>query len=78
MQQSMDFAFSRMALGGAGNCDAFHVAVSFGLAPSCPVLPVEQPIDRADKALYVANAAGQSRAVIWDMSMTMPLVAASA
>ena len=47
----------------------FHVTASFGLTLLVPELPVEQSIDRADKALYAAKAKGRNRAVIWDESM---------
>ena len=47
----------------------FHVTVSLGLAPLDPDLPVEQSIDRADKALYAAKHAGRNRAMIWDGTM---------
>jgi diguanylate cyclase (GGDEF)-like protein len=47
----------------------FHVTVSFGLAPLDGQLPVEQSIDRADKALYAAKAQGRNRVVSWDASM---------
>jgi diguanylate cyclase len=48
----------------------FNVTVSFGLTLLDPDAPVEQSIDRADKALYVAKSTGRNRAVIWDASMT--------
>jgi len=48
---------------------AFHVTVSFGLTALEPDIPVEQSIDRADKALYVAKARGRNRVVVWDASM---------
>jgi diguanylate cyclase len=47
----------------------FHVTVSFGLTALDPDLSVEQSIDRADKALYVAKAKGRNRVVNWDPSM---------
>jgi diguanylate cyclase len=47
----------------------FHVTVSFGLTLLDPDLAVEQSIDRADKALYVAKARGRNRAITWDASM---------
>ncbi len=48
---------------------AFHVTVSFGLTLLDPDIPVEQSIDRADKALYVAKAMGRNRVITWDASM---------
>jgi diguanylate cyclase len=50
----------------------FQVTVSFGLAPLDANAPVEQSIDHADKALYVAKMTGRNRVVTWDESMTMP------
>jgi diguanylate cyclase len=49
----------------------FHVTVSFGVTLLDPDLPVEQSIDRADKALYVAKAKGRNRAITWDASMNV-------
>jgi diguanylate cyclase (GGDEF)-like protein len=47
----------------------FHVTVSFGLTSLDPDISVEQSIDRADKALYVAKTKGRNRVVRWDVSM---------
>lgn len=56
----------------------FHVTVSFGLTLLDPDIPVEQCIDRADKALYVAKGAGRNRSVAWDASMNgLPAAAAA-
>lgn len=55
----------------------FHVTVSFGLAPLDGQLPVEQSIDRADRALYAAKALGRNRIVSWDGSMNGPPAAAA-
>jgi diguanylate cyclase len=49
----------------------FHVTVSFGVASLDGDAPVEQSIDRADRALYVAKTTGRNRVVDWDASMTM-------
>ena len=50
----------------------FRVTVSFGVALLDGDAPVEQTIDRADKALYVAKTTGRNRAVAWDASMATP------
>ncbi len=47
----------------------FLVTVSCGLALLDPDVPVEQSIDRADKALYIAKAGGRNRAITWEASM---------
>ena len=47
----------------------FHITASFGLTTLAFDIPVEQSIDRADKALYVAKMQGQNRVVVWDPSM---------
>jgi diguanylate cyclase (GGDEF)-like protein len=47
----------------------FQVTVSFGIASLDGSVPVEQSIDHADKALYVAKMAGRNRVVAWDGSM---------
>lgn len=43
----------------------FHVTASFGLTLLEPDSPVEQSIDRADKALYLAKAGGRNRTMTW-------------
>ncbi len=48
---------------------AFTVTVSFGMALLDAELAVEQSIDRADKALYVAKEQGRNRVVDWNPSM---------
>ena len=47
----------------------FLVNVSLGLTLLDPDIAVEQSIDRADKALYVAKVTGRNRTVIWEASM---------
>lgn len=56
----------------------FHVTVSSGLALLDPDLPVERAIDRADKALYAAKAAGRNRTLAWDEIMNGPPATAAA
>jgi len=48
---------------------AFNVTASFGLTLLDPDVPVEQSIERADKALFAAKARGRNCAVLWDASM---------
>ncbi|WP_374653032.1 diguanylate cyclase [Dongia sp.] len=64
----------REELGGlsheAQGRDAFHITTSFGLTLLDADMPVELSIERADKALYAAKAAGRNRSVIWDSSMS--------
>jgi diguanylate cyclase len=48
----------------------FYVTVSIGLTLLDPDISVEESIDRADKALYVAKSSGRDRIVVWDPSMT--------
>ncbi len=47
----------------------FHVTFSAGLALLDPCIPVEQSIERADKALYAAKATGRNRIIIWNPPM---------
>ncbi len=49
---------------------SFNVTVSFGLTLLDPDVPVEELIERADKALYAAKAAGGNRTIVWDASTT--------
>jgi diguanylate cyclase (GGDEF)-like protein len=46
-----------------------RVTVSIGLAALDPDVPVEESIDRADKALYCAKLRGRDQTVAWDASM---------
>lgn len=52
-----------------GADDPIHVTASFGLTGLQPDVPVERSIDRADRALYAAKAAGKNCCVLWDGSM---------
>ncbi len=46
-----------------------HVSASFGLAALDPDASVETAIDRADKALYAAKAAGRNCVRVWQPGM---------
>ncbi len=48
----------------------FHVTISTGMTSLDSDVAVEQSIDRADKALYVAKASGRNKVVVWDQSMS--------
>jgi diguanylate cyclase len=48
---------------------AFEVTISIGLTALDCELPVQETVDRADKALYAAKAAGRNRSAVWDVSM---------
>jgi diguanylate cyclase (GGDEF)-like protein len=52
-----------------GEKEPARMTASFGLALLDPDIPVEASIDRADKALYAAKAAGRNCVRIWDASM---------
>jgi PleD family two-component response regulator len=47
-----------------------HATASFGLALLDPDVSIEESIDRADKALLMAKAAGRDRAITWDPGIT--------
>lgn len=49
--------------------EPLRVTASFGLSPLEPGQPVEEAIERADKALYAAKAAGRNRSVVWNASL---------
>jgi len=49
---------------------AITTTASFGLALLEPDISVEESIDRADKALLVAKAAGRNRVCSWDPAVT--------
>lgn len=48
----------------------FQITASFGVTLLDPDVSVEQSIERADKALYAAKAAGRDKVMIWDSSMS--------
>lgn len=47
-----------------------RATASFGITPLEPDLTAEECVDRADKALLVAKAAGRNRVIRWDPSVT--------
>lgn len=49
---------------------AIFITVSFGITLLDSDVSVEESINRADMALYVAKRSGRNRACIWDPSMT--------
>ncbi len=52
-----------------GENEPIHIFASFGVTLLDPDLPVGSSIDRADKAMYAAKAAGRNCVRIWDASM---------
>jgi diguanylate cyclase (GGDEF)-like protein len=52
-----------------GGGATLHITMSFGIALLDPDVSVEQSIERADKAMYAAKAAGRNCTRIWDPSM---------
>jgi diguanylate cyclase len=60
---------------GADGCP-IHATASFGLAQLDPDASVEESIDRADKALLLAKAAGRNRTVTWNPAITTGTVLA--
>jgi len=52
-----------------GEESPIRISASFGLALLDPELQVRASIDRADKALYAAKAAGKSCVRVWDAAM---------
>lgn len=49
--------------------EPIHITASFGVTLLDPDVPVETSIDRADKAMYAAKAAGRNCVRIWDTAM---------
>lgn len=52
-----------------GSAELLQITMSFGLTMLDPDVSVEQSIERADKAMYAAKAAGRNCTRIWDVSM---------
>jgi diguanylate cyclase len=52
------------------NGEPIYMTASFGIATLDPDVPVEESIDRADKALLLAKAAGRNRVMTWDPAVT--------
>jgi diguanylate cyclase (GGDEF)-like protein len=53
----------------SGEGRPIHATASFGLTSLEPAISVEESIDRADKALLMAKAAGRDRVASWDPSV---------
>jgi diguanylate cyclase (GGDEF)-like protein len=50
--------------------ESLRLSASFGVTPLEPDVSPEETIDRADKALLLAKAAGRNRVILWDPSVT--------
>jgi diguanylate cyclase (GGDEF)-like protein len=61
-------ALTDLAASEAG--EPLRLTASFGVTPLEPDLTPDECIDRADKALLLAKAAGRNRVVRWDPSVT--------
>ena len=59
-------ALAQATLAVAPDGDAVRITVSCGLASIDPDLEVAESIDRADRALMLAKAAGRNRVINWD------------
>jgi diguanylate cyclase len=46
-----------------------QISASFGVTLLDPDVPVETAIDRADRAMYAAKAAGRNRVMVWEPAM---------
>jgi diguanylate cyclase (GGDEF)-like protein len=55
-----------------------RMTASFGITPLEPDVSAEETIDRADKALLLAKAAGRNRVIRWDPSVTTARLGAEA
>lgn len=64
----------RVELGGLGyqanGCPDFPVTVSIGVAELAAEISVEEAVDRADRALLAAKAAGRNRTLVWNPAMS--------
>jgi diguanylate cyclase len=49
--------------------EVVHVTASFGLTLLAPDIPVEESVDRADKAMYAAKSAGRNCTRAWESGM---------
>jgi diguanylate cyclase (GGDEF)-like protein len=61
-------AATKLAADEAGR--PLRMTASFGITPLEPDVSAEECIDRADKALLLAKAAGRNRVIRWDPSVT--------
>ncbi|OIQ90440.1 diguanylate cyclase YdeH [mine drainage metagenome] len=60
--------FASMPISVKGK-EPIHITASFGITLLDPATPVETSIDRVDKAMYAAKAAGRNCVRIWDTTM---------
>jgi len=61
-------AVTTLAMDEAGR--PVRMTASFGITPLEPDMNAEESVDRADKALLLAKAAGRNRVLRWDPSVT--------
>jgi diguanylate cyclase (GGDEF)-like protein len=61
-------AATTLAVDEAGR--SLRMTASFGITPLEPDVSAEESVDRADKALLLAKAAGRNRVIRWDPSVT--------
>ncbi len=67
--------FGEVSLATGADGEPVHATASFGLAVLDPDVVVEESIDRADKALLLAKAAGRNRVIAWDPTVTTRRIA---
>lgn len=67
-------AATTLAVDEAGR--PLRMTASFGITPLEPDVSAEECVDRADKALLLAKAAGRNRVLRWDPSVTTARLAA--